>query len=170
MDEPRDEEEVNRQADNWRKMAKHLQDDLHDAVAARVLLQKAIDHREKHGLDCSAANAQVHTDLARNLSKAEKIADAEKHLRIALDIYHMLHMGSEHIADLQLYVGVMVDRQKRREEAEALYRQALEMYCLNEVKSNNMNIAIKNLVLNLKKQNRGHDIVEVYTRYGRSDD
>lgn len=170
VDEPRDLEEVNKQADNWRKMAKHLQDNLHDAAAARVLLQKAIVHREKHGLECCAANAQVHTDLARNLSKAEKIVDAEAHLRTALEIYNTLGMGSEHIADLQLYVGVMVDRQKRREEAELLYRQALEMYCKNEVKSNNMNIAIKNLVLNLKKQNRGHDIVEVYTTYGRCDE
>lgn len=170
VDEPRDLEEVTKQADNWRKMAKHLQDNLHDAAAARVLLQKAIVHREKHGLECCAANAQLHTDLARNLSKAEKIADAEAHLRTALEIYNTLGMGSEHIADLQLYVGVMVDRQKRREEAELLYRQALEMYCKNEVKSNNMNIAIKNLVLNLKKQNRGHDIVEVYTRYGRCDE
>lgn len=170
VDEPRDLDEVNRQADNWRKMAKHLQDNLHDAAAARVLLQKAIVHREKHGLECCTTNAQVHTDLARNLSKAEKVADAESHLRTALDIYNRLGMGSEHIADLQLYVGVMVDRQKRREEAEMLYRQALEMYLTNGVTGNNMNIAIKNLVLNLKKQNRGHDIVEVYTKYGRCED
>lgn len=170
VDEPRNSDEVNRHADNWRQMARHLQDNLHDPSGARELLAKAIAHREKHGLAYTAANAQVHTDLARNLSKADKITDAESHLRTALDIFDRLGMGSEQCADLKLYIGVMVDRQKRRQEAEILYRQALDMYRIHGVKGNNMNIAIKNLVLNLKKQNRGHEVVSVYGEYGRNDD
>lgn len=167
VDEPRDIDEVNRQADNWRQMARHLQDNLHDPAAARELFEKAIAHREKHGLECSTANAQVHTDLARNLSKADFIPEAEMHLRVGLGIYSRLGMGSEHIADLKLYVGVMVDRQKRRQEAEDLYKQALDMYKRNGVKGNNRNIAIKNLVLNLRKQSRLHEIPMVYVDYGR---
>lgn len=163
-------DEVNKQADNWRQMARHLQDNLHDPLAARELLEKAIAHREKHGLDTSAANAQVHTDLARNLSKADLIVQAEQHLRIGLRIYNKLGMGSEHVADLQLYVGVMVDRQKRRPEAEELYKTALHLYKSNGVKGNNMNIAIKNLVLNLKKQNRLGDVPSVYAEYGDCDE
>lgn len=158
VDVPKDENEVNRQADNWRQMARHLQDDLCDPKGARELFSKAILHREKHGLWCSAQNAQVHVDLARNLSKADQMKDAEFHLRIALRIYGYIEAGQEHIADLLLYVGVVVDRQKRRIEAEELYRKALSMYKQHRVVGNNVDIAVKNLSLNLKKQNREAEI------------
>lgn len=158
VDVPRDRDEVNRQADNWRQMARHLQDDLCDPKGARELFSRAILHREKHGLWCSAQNAQVHVDLARNLSKAEQMKDAEFHLRIALRSYGHIDAAHEHIADLQLYVGVVVDRQKRRIEAEELYRQALAIYKKHRVVGNNVDIAIKNLSLNLRKQNREAEI------------
>lgn len=167
VDEPRDVDEVNRQADNWRQMARHLQDDLHDPSAARQLLEKAIQHREKHGLARTPQNAQVHADLARNLSKADRLGDAEVHLRDALAIYHQLATPAEHIADLMLYVGVVVDRQKRRAEAESLYRKALAMYRQEGLKSNNVEIALSNLALNLRKQNREKEIEDMYREHGR---
>lgn len=161
VDEPRDKEEVDRQADNWRKMARHLQDDLFDPSGARKLFIKAIQHREKHGMFCTSQNAQIHVDLARNLSKAEQMKEAELHLRIALKIYNDIDAGVEHIADLLLYVGVVVDRQKRRKEAEELYRKALDVYKQNNIAGNNVEIAVKNLSLNLRKQNREAEVGEV---------
>ena len=165
VDEPKDSDEVNRQADNWRQMARHLQDDLFDPTAARELFTKAIHHREKHGLWCTAQNAQVHVDLARNLSKAEKLNDAEFHLRIAMRIYNQTDASKEHIADLMLYVGVVVDRQRRRAEAEQLYRDALNMYKDYGIFGNNVEIAVKNLSLNLRKQNREKDVQKVSQIY-----
>lgn len=172
VDQPRNEAEVHKQADNWRQMAKHLTDSLHDPSAARELLIKAISHREKHGLRLCSSNAQVHTDLARNLSKADDMNEAEKHLRIALDIFATLRVNPDTQADLKLYIGVMVDRQKKRKEAELLYRQALDMYKSHgfDKGNNNMKIAIKNLVLNLKKQDRVDETGSVYEQYGRGDD
>lgn len=158
VDEPKDVDEVNRQADNWRQMARHLQDDLCDPTGARELFTKAIHHREKHGLWCTSQNAQVHVDLARNLSKANLMKDSEFHLRIALRIYNHIEAGQEHIADLLLYVGVVVDRQRRRAEAEELYRKALGIYKQHRVDGNNVEIAVKNLSLNLRKQNRETEI------------
>lgn len=165
VDEPKDKDEVNRQADNWRQMARHLQDNLFDPVSARELFAKAINHREKHGLWCTPQNAQVHVDLARNLSRAEKMKEAEFHLRLALRIYSQIDAGKEHIADLMLYVGVVVDRQRRREEAEDLYRQALQMYKDHKLAGNNVDIAVKNLSLNLRKQNREHEIERVHREF-----
>lgn len=158
VDEPKDVNEVNRQADNWRQMARHLQNDLYDPTGARELFNKAIEHREKHGLWFTSQNAQVHVDLARNVSKAGRMKDAEFHLRIALRIYNNIEAGKEHIADLMLYVGVVVDRQKRRGEAEDLYRKALGMYKEHGICGNNVEIALKNLSLNLRKQNREAEI------------
>ncbi|CAN8062821.1 unnamed protein product [Agarophyton chilense] len=166
VDEPKDMDEVNRQADNWRQMARHLQDDLCDPTGARELFTKAIQHREKHGLWCTSQNAQVHVDLARNLSKGDRMKDAELHLRLALRIYNEIDAGKEHIADLMLYVGVVVDRQKRRAEAEELYRKALNMYKEHDINGNNVEIAVKNLSLNLRKQNREHEIEAVRVEYG----
>lgn len=161
VDEPKDLAEVNRQSDNWRQMARHLQDDLFDPTGARKLFLKAIHHREKHGLWFSGPNAQVHVDLARNYSRSDQIQDAELHLRIALDIYENIEAGPEHVADLLLYVGVVVDRQKRRSEAERYYRNALLMYKENKVQGNNVEIAVKNLTLNLRKQDREVEVDEV---------
>lgn len=165
VNEPKDIDEVNRQADNWRQMARHLQDDLCDPTGARELFNKAIQHREKHGLWCTSQNAQVHVDLARNLSKADRMKDAELHLRLTLKIYNKIDAGKEHVADLMLYVGVVVDRQKRRAEAEELYRKALNIYKENDIRSNNVEIAVKNLSLNLRKQNREHEIEAVRMDY-----
>ncbi|KAI0562319.1 AMP-activated protein kinase [Gracilaria domingensis] len=166
VNEPKDMDEVNRQADNWRQMARHLQDDLCDPTGARELFTKAIQHRERHGLWCTSQNAQVHVDLARNLSKGDRMKDAELHLRLALRIYNDIDAGKEHIADLMLYVGVVVDRQKRRAEAEELYRKALNMYKEHSIMGNNVEIAVKNLSLNLRKQNREHEIEAVRVEYG----
>lgn len=165
VDVPKDMDEVDKQADNWRSMAKHLQEDLFDPSGARKLFLKAIEHRESHGMWCSSQNAQVHVDLARNLSKAECMSEAERHLREALKIYNHIEAGVEHIADLLLYVGVVVDRQKRRLEAEALYRQALDLYHKNEIEGNNFEIALKNLSLNLRKQNREADLDGIRREY-----
>lgn len=163
VDEPRDAAEVGKQADNWRQMARHLQEDLRDPTGARELFTRAIQHREKHGLWCTVENAQSHVDLARNLSKAESMNEAEFHLRIALRIYQQVKAGPEHIGDLLHYIGVVVDRQKKRAEAEHLYKQALTTYKENRLTGNNVDIALKNLSLNLKKQNRDGE-VEKYIR------
>lgn len=158
VDQPKDSNEVNRQADNWRQMARYLQEHLSDPTGARQLFKKAIQHRENHGLWCTTQNAQVHVDLARSLSKADQMHDAESHLRHALRIYDQIEPGKEHVADLVLYVGVVVDRQRRRPEAEALYRKALQMYKENVLPGNNVDIAFKNLSLCLRKQNRENEI------------
>ena len=166
VDEPKSKDEVNTQAENWRQMARHLQDTLGDPSGARELFGKAISHREKHGLWCTNQNAQAHVDLARNLSKGEMMKDAEFHLRIALRIYTQLETDKGHIADLMLYVGVVVDRQKRRKEAEELYRDALNIYKENELTGNNVEIAVKNLSLNLRKQDRESEIATIREEFG----
>ncbi len=154
VDEPSSAAEVNRDADVWRQMARELAENLHDPHGARELLFKAVRHREKHGLWCTVENAQTHVDLARNLSKADRLPDAEFHLRIALRIYKRIDSGPEHIGDLLHYIGVVVDRQKKRGEAEQLYRAALDTYKANRLTGNNVDIALKNLSLNLRKQGR----------------
>lgn len=154
VDEPKDMAEVHRDADEWRGMARELQDNLNDSAGARELLSKAIRHREKHNLWCTIENGQTHVDLARSLSKADRFADAEFHLRIALKIYRRIDAGPEHIGDLLHYIGVVVDRQKKRADAEALYRSALDTYRAHRVVGNNVEIALKNLALNLRKQGR----------------
>lgn len=154
VDEPSSAAEVNRDADVWRQMARELAENLHDPHGARELLFKAVRHREKHGLWCTVENAQTHVDLARNLSKADRLPDAEFHLRIALRIYKRIDSGPEHIGDLLHYIGVVVDRQKKRGDAEQLYRAALDTYRANRLTGNNVDIALKNLSLNLRKQGR----------------
>ena len=110
----------------------------------------------------------MHADLARNLSKADRLGDAESHLRTALAIYRELHTPAEHIADLLLYVGVVVDRQKRRSEAERLYRKALGMYAEQGAATNNVDIAVSNLALNLRKQGREAEVELMYREFGRT--
>lgn len=155
VDVPVDMEHVHQTARNWRNMAVHLQEDLNDPLGARRLLRQAMDHREKHGLWSTFENAQVHIELARSLSKADQLGDTEFHLRVALRIYHQVGASAEHEGDLVHYIAVVVDRQKRREEAEGLYRQALATYKRAGVQGENVGIALKNLTLNMKKQNRG---------------
>jgi hypothetical protein len=154
VDEPTNADDVHRTAQNWRDMARHLLDDLKDPVGARQLLHQAIEHREKHGLWSTFENAQVHIDLARSLSKADGLADTEFHLRIALRIYEQVNAAPEHMGDLIHYIAVVVDRQKKRVEAEKLYRDALRIYKEHRLTGDNVDIALKNLSLNLKKQNR----------------
>jgi len=166
VDVPTNTAEVNRDADVWRQMAKELSDVLHDPVGARELLAKAIKHRESHGLWCTVENAQTHVDLARNLSKNGQLPKAEFHLRIALRIYKRIDSGAEHTGDLLHYIGVVVDRQKKRTEAEQLYRMALDTYKNNRLTGNNVDIALKNLSLNLRKQGREQEaelFVKQYT-------
>lgn len=165
VDEPVDSEHVHRTAQNWRDMARHLQDDLKDPVGARQLLNNAIEHREKHGLWSTFENAQAHIDLARSLSKSSNLSDTEFHLRIALRIYDQVHAAAEHQADLIHYIAVVVDRQKRRTDAEVLYRKALCMYKSNKLTGDNVQIALKNLSLNLRKQNRSVDAENVSRDY-----
>jgi hypothetical protein len=153
VDQPFDTNDVHRTAQNWQDMARHLQEDLKDPVGARQLLQNAIEHREKHGLRSSIENAQAHIDLARSLGKAENLPDAEIHLRIALQLFETVDAAPDHVADLMHYIAVVADRQKKRTEAEELYRKALEMYKINGLTGDNVDIAWKNLALNLKKQN-----------------
>jgi hypothetical protein len=153
VDEPFDNNHVHRTAQNWQDMARHLQEDLKDPVGARQLLQNAIEHREKHGLKSSIENAQAHIDLARSLGKAENLPDAEFHLRLALQLFENVEAAPDHVADLIHYIAVVVDRQKKRTEAEQLYRKALEIYKVNGLTGDNVDIAWKNLALNLKKQN-----------------
>jgi tetratricopeptide (TPR) repeat protein len=152
VDQPVDVNDVHRTAQNWRDMARHLQDDLKDPVGARQLLENAIEHREKHGLLSTLENAQAHIDLARSLGKTENFSDAESHLRTALQIYEQIEAAPDHIADLVHYIAVVTDRQRKRREAEMLYRKALDIYKVNNVSGSNVDIAVKNLDLNLRKQ------------------
>lgn len=154
VDVPEDHGQVHRTAQNWRSMAQHLQEDLNDPLGARKLLHQAIEHLEKHGLWSSLENAQVHIDLARSLSKANQLSETEFHLRIALRIYEQVGAATEHKGDLVHYIAVVVDRQKKRAEAEELYREALNIYKSDNLSGDNVGIALKNLALNLKKQNR----------------
>lgn len=154
VDEPQSIEEVEKQAEGWRDMARHLQEDLKDPSGARELLVRAVEHREKHGRWCTFENAQTHVDLARSLSKSNKLTDAEFHLRIALRVYNQIKVRAEHLGDLLHYIGVVVDRQKRRAEAEELYRKALDVYKDGRLTGDNVDIALKNLSLCLKKQGR----------------
>lgn len=63
-------------------MALELQNYLHDSNGARErareLLFKAVKHCEEHGLGHTLENAQTQVDLARNLSKTDRLSDAEK--------------------------------------------------------------------------------------------
>jgi hypothetical protein len=152
VDQPVDVNDVHRTAQNWRDMARHLQDDLKDPVGARQLLENAVEHREKHGLLSTLENAQAHIDLARSLGKTENFSDAESHLRTALQIYEQIEAAPDHIADLVHYIAVVTDRQRKRREAEMLYRKALDIYKVNNVSGSNVDIAVKNLDLNLRKQ------------------
>lgn len=165
VDEPVSSEAVHQDANEWRLMARELQDRLADTAGARELLGKAIKHREKHGLWCTLENAQTHVDLARSLSKADRFSDAEFHLRIALRIYRRIDAGPEHVGDLLHYIGVVVDRQKKRGDAESLYRQALDTYRAHRVDGNNVEIALKNLSLNLRKQGRDHEATVIVKNY-----
>ena len=146
-------------------MARHLQEDLKDPNGARELLIRAVQHREKHGRWCTFENAQTHVDLARNLSKSSKLTDAEFHLRIALRVYNQIKTRPEHLGDLLHYIGVVVDRQKRRAEAEELYKKALEVYKEGKLSGDNVDIALKNLSLCLKKQGREAEAKKFVAEY-----
>lgn len=157
VDEPDGPQHVHQTAQNWRDMAKHLNEDLKDPAGAHQLLLKATEHREKHGLWSTFENAQTHIDIARLQSKQNEFVDAEFHLRIALRIYEQVDALPEHTADLIHYIAVVVDRQRRRVEAEKLYKQALDLYKEHALTGHNVDIAIRNLTLNMKKQSRALD-------------
>lgn len=149
VDELKSIEEVNTQVDNWRKTARHLQENLCDPGAARELLDKARKHRENNGLWCTVENADTHIDLARKISTENRRSEAEFRLRISLRINTRMEYGHEHIGDLLHYIGVLADRQKKRREAEALYRSAIDTYKFTKFNGNNVELAHKNLSFNL---------------------
>lgn len=154
IDQPIGPDDVHHKAQNWKEMARHLQDDLMDPVGAQELLRSAIEHRERHDLGWTYENAQVHVDLAKSLSKTKQLPQAEEHVRAALAIYERIGVEPRHVADLVHYTAVLVDRQRRRVDAESLYRRALAVYEQCGSECPNVAIARKNLELNLRRQRR----------------
>lgn len=80
---------------------------------------------------------------------------SETHVKQALQIYGACGFDRpERHGDLLSYLAVMVDRQKRRKEAEVYYQEALLMYKQHNVEGDNVTITAKNLRLNQKRQVR----------------
>lgn len=146
-------------------MVKELSDIMHDPLGARELLSKEIKPGGSKGilLWCTMENAQAHVNLAQDLSKNGNLPKAEHHLRIALMIYKRIETGTEYRGHLLHYMGVVVDRQKRRAEAERFYRMALAAYKNNRLADNvekdkvtdeEIYVALSNFSLNMGKQRR----------------
>ena len=100
---------------------------LEGQAVARDLFGQALQLRRLHS-DNLALQAESRTDLALLLLDANKPQDAEKQLREALD--QLRQAGGERNAlgvDIWRYLGHAFRRMENRVEAEAAYRQALDI-------------------------------------------
>lgn len=137
-----------------------------DYEAAGKLYQTACDVRARTApLYLTAANAETHTEYARNLNRRGLIPEAEYHLRTAADIWRLLGAtSSRRYADVLLYTALVIDRQStnmaRRREAEFFYKAALAVYRNNKFADLNVDIAIDQLGENLKAQGRPNEIFD----------
>mmetsp|Transcript_2573 Transcript_2573/g.7718 ORF Transcript_2573/g.7718 Transcript_2573/m.7718 type:complete len:143 (+) Transcript_2573:1198-1626(+) len=111
----------------------------------------------------TAACADIHVDLAHTLSRKEDYRGSEDNIKRAIAILN--HTGfdrRERHGDLLSYLAVMIDRQRRRSDAEMYYQEALRVYRENKITGENVNITLKNLRINLRKQ--GKDAEEQLNR------
>lgn len=129
-----------------------MQNRLADPLGAQKLLEKAIHHREKHGLESTLGNADVHIDIGRSLSKSNRYYDAEFHLCSALLIYRQIDAAPEHMGNLLLYRGFVAERQGKQDKAESLYREAIDIYRTGGVVGENADTALRSLSRSLRTQ------------------
>uniref|UniRef100_A0A7S1T700 AMP-activated protein kinase glycogen-binding domain-containing protein n=1 Tax=Compsopogon caeruleus TaxID=31354 RepID=A0A7S1T700_9RHOD len=134
-----------------------------DFAGAALCFEKAVECREKFTIH-SFEHTEVLLDYAHVLSKQSKLKEAEVQLQKALKIWEKAPFPrKERKGDILLYYGVVLDRQKDetlRSLAEEQYRAALKIYEEAGIKSDNVEIARKNLQLNLRK--RGKPLAAVH--------
>lgn len=91
-------------------------------------------------------------DLAHIYGSKQDFKRSEFHVKKALGVYKAIGFDRpERHGDLLSYLAVMVDRQKRRSDAETYYREALRVYKMNRVQGENVEITEKNLALNQRR-------------------
>lgn len=124
--------------------------------AALALFSLAVKLREDNGLRNAKTNAVAHTDVASAFIHLQDLKNAEKHLRISLNIFSKSTFsgGKAELGDVHCFLGVVNDMKKHLKAAEVSYRNAIDLYEKCKATSNNPNYetAVDNLNSNIKRQ------------------
>jgi len=124
--------------------------------AALALFSLAVKLREDNGLRNAKTNAVAHTDVASAFIHLQDLKNAEKHLRISLNIFSKSTFsgGKAELGDVHCFLGVVNDMKGHLKEAEVSYRNAIDLYEKCKATANNPNYetAVDNLHQNIKRQ------------------
>mmetsp|Transcript_6674 Transcript_6674/g.28465 ORF Transcript_6674/g.28465 Transcript_6674/m.28465 type:complete len:399 (-) Transcript_6674:1219-2415(-) len=149
-----DASEVNTKIKQWREYARTLQK-WGDYEGAAVLYDQAVALLEENNGRNTIQYADLQVDLAHIYGSKQDFKRSEFHVKKALGVYKAIGFDRpERHGDLLSYLAVMVDRQKRRSDAETYYREALRVYKMNRVQGENVEITEKNLALNQRRDTR----------------
>ena len=159
---PRNKKEGAKLADNYRVLARALQNNIGDLEKAGEFFASAVDWHARFGNSMCLSNADIHTEYAQNLCRRGLIAEAEYHLRCAADIYRQLGLRkARKYGDVLLYLAVLIDRQGRLTEAENFYKGALGVYRSAKIGDYNVRLGIDNLSHNLRAQGRANEVLAI---------
>lgn len=124
--------------------------------AALALFSLSVKLREDNGLRNAKTNAVAHTDVASAFIHLDDLKNAEKHLRVALDIFSRATFsgGRVQLGDVHCFLGVVADMNGSLKQAELSYRNAIDLYEKSRATESNPNYetAIDNLSANTKRQ------------------
>ncbi len=124
--------------------------------AALALFSLSVKLREDNGLRNAKTNAVAHTDVASAFIHLDDLKNAEKHLRVALDIFSRATFsgGRVQLGDVHCFLGVVADMNGSLKQAELSYRNAIDLYEKSRATECNPNYetAIDNLSANTKRQ------------------
>jgi len=146
-----DASEVDTKIKQWREYARTLQK-WGDYEGAAVLYDQAVALLEESNGRNTIQYADLQVDLAHIFGSKQDFKRSEFHVKKALGVYKAIGFDRpERHGDLLSYLAVMVDRQKRKSDAETYYREALRVYKMNHVQGENVEITERNLSLNQRK-------------------
>lgn len=124
--------------------------------AALALFSLSVKLREDNGLKNAKSTAVAHTDVASAFIHLDDLKNAEKHLRIALDVFQKgtFSGGRVQLGDVHCFLGVVADMRNYLKDAELCYRNAIDLYEKSKSTEHNPNYstAIDNLNANIKRQ------------------
>mmetsp|Transcript_10854 Transcript_10854/g.33285 ORF Transcript_10854/g.33285 Transcript_10854/m.33285 type:complete len:393 (-) Transcript_10854:111-1289(-) len=101
---------------------------------ALALYKVALTIREENGLTLTPANAHCHAEMAMVFMKVREYPLAESHLRAALRIwrdapsFNFANEPKHRYGDMCHYLAVVLERQKKYDDAHELYKLALKIY------------------------------------------
>jgi len=154
---------------NIEKMKEYISvlHNLNDYQHAVALHETIITSRKKLGMQNTVQYAVELKDYASVLSKLGRLEDAEKALRDSIAAWKLAESNptevqalaneKEKLADTHHYLAVILDKQKKREQARPSFDSALKIYLLHGAEKDNVfgenaKLAYKNYARNLNKQ------------------